>query len=112
MIHSLFTIYDSKAAAYLPIFQLPVEAMAQRTFSDCVNSDKHQFSKHPHDYTLFVVGTIDDATAEIILNRQSLGNGVEFLNPDTQPDLFPEKNHDSIGDDAPILASTSSGNTA
>ena len=82
MIHKLFTIYDEKAGAHLPIFSLPAEGMATRTFTDCINSADHQFGQHPADYTLFNIGNFDDITAEILLHdKRSLGNGVEFLHP-------------------------------
>lgn len=57
MMQKIFTIYDSKAHAYLPPFFLPEAGMAVRVFSDCVNDKSHQFSKHPGDYTLFQIGT-------------------------------------------------------
>lgn len=60
MIHKMFSIFDSAAEAYLPPFALPTEGMAVRTFTDCVNSEKHQFGVNPGDYTLFELGTFDD----------------------------------------------------
>lgn len=70
-----------KAQAYLPPFFLPTDGMATRTFADCVQSDSHQFGQHPHDYTLFCVGTFDDSAGQFIINERSqmLGNGVEFI---------------------------------
>lgn len=60
MKHRMFTVYDTKAKAYLPPFFLHREEMATRSFKDCVNSATHQFGKHPEDYTLYCVGTFDD----------------------------------------------------
>lgn len=48
-----FSVYDIKAAAYLPPFFLPTVGMATRTFSDCANSHDHQFGRNPADYILF-----------------------------------------------------------
>lgn len=81
MIHSIFTVYDTKAQAYLPPFILPRAEMAKRIFSDCINSDDHQFGKHPEDYTLFHLGNWDDDTAEYHLKNAptSLGVGVEYI---------------------------------
>ena len=81
MIHHVFTVHDVKAQAYLPPFILPKREMAIRTFSDCVNSDSHQFAAHPEDYTLFELGFFDDETALYNLRNapQSLGNGVDFV---------------------------------
>lgn len=85
MIHHIFTIYDQKAKAYLPPFYLPERGMAERTFSDCVNSNDHQFGAHPQDYTLFTIGLFDDSTAESTIYDAPvmLGNGVEYVIPHT-----------------------------
>lgn len=66
MIQNVFAIYDQKANAYLTPFFLPTAAMAVRVFSDCVNSDDHQFGKHPNDYTLWHLGTFDDVTCQFV----------------------------------------------
>lgn len=81
MIHQLFSIFDAKAQAYLPPFILPRQEMAERVFSDAVNSNDHQFGKHPEDYTLFLLGTFDDERAEYALQStpQSLGLGIEYV---------------------------------
>jgi hypothetical protein len=81
MIHNVFSIYDSKAAAYLPPFILPRIEMGQRVFSDAINSKDHQFGKHPEDYTLFHLGTFDDERAyfEALGTPNSLGIGVEYV---------------------------------
>ena len=84
MIYSVFSIYDSKAEAYLPPFILPKQAQAKRAFADCVNSDSHQFGQNPADYTLFELGNFNDEDGQHLLHRAniSLGNGLEFLEPD------------------------------
>ena len=87
----MFVIYDDKAKAYLPPFYLPTADMAIRTFSDCINDNKHAFGQHPEDYTLFHLGGFDNTTGEtILINNQTLGNGLHFLtqNQTTDPDLF------------------------
>jgi len=119
MIQRMFTIYDDKAKAYLPPFFLPESGMAIRVFADCINSDSHQFGKHPSDYTLFTLGGWDDSNAELnLLNRSlSLGNGVEFLTthkPIETDDAgtLQEAIFENIGDDPPVLTSPESGNSA
>ncbi|AXL15290.1 nonstructural protein [Microviridae sp.] len=62
MIHLQFSIYDSKSRAYLPPFILPRTEQAVRIFSDCVNSESHEFGKHPEDYTLHRIGVFNDET--------------------------------------------------
>lgn len=104
-LYDVFSVHDVKADAYLPPFILPKEAMAIRVFSDCINSDTHQFGQHPADYTLFRLGMFDDANGQFLLERgkQSLGNGVEFLNSSTTPE---KTNGQAFSDEAPILASS------
>ncbi len=76
----MFTIHDSKAAAYLPPFVLPEEDMAIRSFADCVNDISHAFYRNPGDYTLFSIGKFD-ANKGVLLpaHTVSLGNGVDFI---------------------------------
>lgn len=76
MIHNMFTIYDSKAEAYLPPFVLPEKAMAIRSFSDCANDPTHAFYRNPGDYTLMHIGTYDDATAKISTLKTPISLGV------------------------------------
>jgi hypothetical protein len=80
----MFAIYDSKATAYLPPFNLPTIQMAKRTFTDTVNDLKHSFSQHPEDYTLFHIGEFDDEKGILQLTKihDSICNGKEVQDPD------------------------------
>ena len=108
MEHKIFSIHDAKAFAYLPPFILPRKEMAMRTFSDCVNSNTHQFGVHPADYTLTELGTFDDSNAKITLHDVPLtmGTGLDFKTQLTDNLKF-EGNTDgpinALSDDAPIL---------
>lgn len=84
MKYHMFSIYDEKAKAYLPPFILPEIGMATRTFSDCINSDSHQFGAHPEDYTLYKIADFDDDTATTTENRETIGNGLQYKNPDKE----------------------------
>ena len=77
---TIFAIYDQKADAYLNPFFLPNEALAQRTFGDCVNDPDHAFGKNPQDYTLFNLGVFNtqSGTIEVHGYAKSLGSGVEY----------------------------------
>lgn len=61
----IFSIYDKAAEAWLPPFFLPMQGMAIRAFTDCVNDAKHKFCAHPEDYTLAEIGEYDDSSARI-----------------------------------------------
>ena len=119
MIHTVFSIYDTKAKAYLPPFILPRKEMAQRTFADCVNAPDHQFHLHPEDYTLFDLGSFDDETARYLPNGngpQSLGNGVQYLRQDDLtategPANGKDESIPPLSNEPPIQSSSSSSDT-
>lgn len=90
MIFKIFTVHDIKSECYSQTFMEINDQVAKRAFSNCVNSDAHQFGKNPQDFTLFRIGEFDDSNGEIdSYPSQSLGNGVEFYqafhrNPNNQ----------------------------
>lgn len=115
MILKIFSIYDEKAHAYLPPFFLPTDGMALRTFSDCINSDTHQFGQHPSDYTIFHLGHFDDSNGELILGEssKSLGNGVEFIElPEIEQANGTQIDPAPINDEPPIQPGPQGHNSA
>lgn len=61
----VFSVYDSKARAFIsPFFMANVE-VAQRAISDAVADPQHQFGRHASDYVLFEVAGFDDSTGVI-----------------------------------------------
>lgn len=76
----IFTVYDCKAEAYLPPFYLNTRGQAIRAFTDSVNDPNHQFAKHPEDYTLFFLGSYEDANASfhILPASEALGKAIEY----------------------------------
>lgn len=87
MNYKVFSIYDAKAEAFLPPWILPKRAQAIRIFTDCINSDDHQFGQNPADYTLFCIAEWDDNSGDYDTSslKYSLGNGVEFIRIDSAP---------------------------
>jgi len=59
----IFSVYDSKAAAFLPPFFMANGAVACRSFQEACNQPDSQFYKHPEDYTLFSLGHFEDTLA-------------------------------------------------
>ncbi len=80
MLLQVFTVFDSKAEAYLPPFYLITRGQAIRAFTDSVNDPNHQFAKHPEDYTLFLLGSFEDSSANFHLQKtaEPLGKAIEF----------------------------------
>ena len=88
MIHHIFTVFDSKAAAYLTPFYAQTKGVAIRQFSDAINADpSHNFARHPEDFTLFELGTYDDNNSQFTLHDapQSIGVAVEFIKEQGTP---------------------------
>lgn len=56
---NLYTVYDSKAQAYLPPFCSPNDATAIRTFETAVSQEDHDFGRHAEDYSLWSIAMFD-----------------------------------------------------
>lgn len=82
MLMSVFTVYDSKIAAYLPPFFMQTPGAAIRAISDCMMDKNHQFAAHPEDYTLFYLGTFDNENAQYAMEEtpKSLAVLIELIN--------------------------------
>lgn len=80
MISKVFSIYDSKAEAYLPPFMMKSKGEVIRALSSLIADPQHNFCKYPEDFTLFELGTFDDATAkyDLLLTPVSIGVLIEF----------------------------------
>lgn len=77
----VFSVYDSKAEAYLKPFFAPTIGLALRSMQAAVSDDQHEFCKYPGDYTLFQIGTYRDETGQLEPNPQghvSLGTALEI----------------------------------
>ena len=77
----MFTVYDSKAEAYLPPIFFKTAGEALRVFADTCNDKNHQFNKHPGDFTLFAIGDFDDGNATLALlpTPTPLAKAVEYV---------------------------------
>lgn len=64
-LNHLYSIYDRKAAYYLPIFQMRSHADAERQFTEIVTQSDTPISKYPADYDLVSLGQIDLESGEI-----------------------------------------------
>ena len=52
----VFSVYDSKAGAYMTPFFADTNGLAVRMFSDICNDRETVYWKHPEDFTLFELG--------------------------------------------------------
>lgn len=77
----VFSIYDSKAEAFLQPFFCVNAAVAVRSFQRAVQEEGSDFNKYAPDYTLFELGDWDQESG-VFVNREakvSLGMGIEFV---------------------------------
>jgi len=81
MLKQIFSIYDLKAQAFYQPFFFDTIGQAKRIIHDFVQEDGHPFNKHPHDYTLFNLGTFNDNTGEIDHSKKVICSLVELKLP-------------------------------
>lgn len=76
----IFTVYDSKAAAYLTPFFCPNGAVAIRAFSSAARDQGHDFNRYAADYTLFEIGQWDPISANLNIyeTKINLGMAAEY----------------------------------
>lgn len=76
----MFSIFDSKACAYLqPFFSVNAQ-VAMRAFQGACRDPGHDFGRFPADYTLMSLGEWDQTTGVVTMFevQGNLGNGVQF----------------------------------
>lgn len=76
----MFTVYDSKAETYLRPFSMLTTGEAVRGFITSLNMPDTDYCKYPADFTLFELGTFDQATStiELLPTLTNLGNGLHL----------------------------------
>lgn len=81
MLLNAFTVYDSKAEAYLPPFFFTTTALAIRSFETAANQEEHDFHKYAADFTLFKIGNFDDHSGRIdsLDSFENLGTALTFI---------------------------------
>lgn len=110
MIMVVAAVYDSKVGAYLPPFFVVNQAVAQRSFADIAKHPDHQIARNPTDYSLFIIGSYNDETAEIRMFPQhiNLGLAAAYLKEQVH---VPEIAEQAVGNAARVLKGPSSGNS-
>lgn len=62
----MFSIYDEKTEAYSPPFNQTHIGQAIRAFNDTATDQQTVINRHPQDYSLYHIGTFDDATSTMV----------------------------------------------
>lgn len=66
MILLICSVYDRKAAVYARPFVTPNRAMARRSFESARQDPTTELHKFPEDFSLYVLGTFNDETGEVV----------------------------------------------
>lgn len=83
MLLQVYAVYDSGISAWrLPMFARS-KGEILRCWADAVNNPQSDFAKYPSDYTLFEVGSWDDANCKFDLLKTPvrIGVAIEFVKP-------------------------------
>lgn len=77
-----FTILDHKAQAHSIPFFAPTVEVAERHFTDLSNDLDTSIGRYPADFTLYLVGTFNQDTADVepIRPKQHIGNALDYVN--------------------------------
>lgn len=77
---SIFSIFDSKAEAWLLPFFCVNRAVAMRDFAHAAMSQGSAFNRNASDYTLFEIGEWDPHTGTVTMSdiKCSLGTALEL----------------------------------
>lgn len=90
VILKMFSVFDSKANAYLQPFFAPSAGVAIRNFSDACNQEDHGFHQHAGDFTLFEIGQFDQESGgfQTLKTPINLGLAITFIaTEESQPEL-------------------------
>ncbi len=79
MHYYMYSVFDSKAGAFLTPFFMSTEGMALRAVSDMVKDPKSMFHRHADDFSLYQMGEFEDTTGVIVAQHpQAILNLVSF----------------------------------
>lgn len=77
----LFSVYDSKAGAFIQPFFSQSTGTAVRAFEQAANDEDHYFHQFAGDYTLFELGSFEQETAKFEIHSSpiNLGLAITFI---------------------------------
>lgn len=72
----MFSVFDSKAKAYIQPFHVPNADVAKRCFAHAANDPTSDFNRYAADYTLFEIGSFDPQTGIITPAKTHTNHGM------------------------------------
>lgn len=87
MIVKIYSIFDSKAGAFLQPWFAVNNALAFRNCEKAMRNPQSGFADFPADFTLFAIADYDDITGNIkpYEAKENLGNMLQFLSSQDAP---------------------------
>lgn len=81
MKHYVYSVFDTKAEAFLRPFFVPTHGLAIRSFENEVLTDGSPMNMNPEDYSLFQIGVFvdDDASFESVVPPKVVLTGVQVF---------------------------------
>lgn len=91
LVHA-YTIYDCKALIYSPPFFAGTHGLATRMVADAANDLSSNLGRHPADFTLYCIGTFDDASSRLLPFdvREHVSDVLPLVRSNAQRDFFTE----------------------
>lgn len=80
----VFSIFDDKAKAFVNPFFMPHNGLALRALSDVVQDKNTNISRHPGDFSLYILAEFDDNSGEFVsLERpEFLARALDYVEPE------------------------------
>lgn len=84
---TIFSIYDSKAEAYITPFFAINSATGIRDFETAARDKNTKFWSHPGDFTLFEMGSFDQDSGKTELLKTPINHGTALVHQVRAPGL-------------------------
>ena len=85
MIVKLYAVLDSASGVYDGPVPAHTDLIAMRNFTDVAKNPDSAVGKHPSDFSLWNVGTWNDATGEVLCDgKVCLAYAVDLLTPNEE----------------------------
>lgn len=107
----IFSVHDSKAAAWIQPFYAPTVAVGLRMFHEAANDQNTNFHKHAGDFTLFQLGDFDQQTGSITPRETPVNHGLALNYREAVAPAVAPAADGAIDETAKRLSSISNNNT-
>lgn len=81
MVKQVFSLFDSKANAYIQPFFMAQKGQALRALDSIVNNPQTEVNKYPADFALYKLGEFDDVSGQLVSLKvpEFIANAIEFV---------------------------------